>query len=87
MPAEDLATIEAELAAFDPELIERARLIVGSKLDAARDERRRQLQRRGGRRGLAYFEVSAVSGEGLDELVEGAPARPGDSTRPGATRG
>jgi len=79
-PAEDLATIEAELAAFDPELMERARLVVGSKLDAARDERRRRLQGAAAERGLAYYEVSAVSGEGLEELV-GAVARRLDEAR------
>ncbi len=39
--AGDLATVERELTAFNPELMERPRLIVGSKLDAALPERRR----------------------------------------------
>jgi GTP-binding protein len=73
--ADDLAAIEQELAAFDPELLERSRLIVGSKLDAARDERRRQLREAAAARGLAYREVSAVTGEGLDDLVHDVAAR------------
>ena len=46
--AADLATVERELAAFNPELMERPRLIVGSKLDAAVPERREELRRRRG---------------------------------------
>jgi GTP-binding protein len=66
---DDLETVERELAAYDPELAERSRLVVGSKLDAARDERRRELAAAAGERGLAYLEISAVSGEGLPALL------------------
>ena len=65
----DLETIEAELAAFDPRLMERPRLLVGSKRDAAREERREELSAAARERGLPYFEISAVAGEGLPELV------------------
>ncbi len=65
----DLATVEEELAAFDPELLARERFVVGSKLDAAREERRRDLEAAARRRGLPYLEVSAVAGEGLPKLV------------------
>ncbi len=65
----DLETIEAELAAFDPRLMDRPRLLVGSKLDAAREERREELRAAARERGLPYFEISAVAGEGLPELV------------------
>lgn len=67
--AEDLATVERELEAFDPGLLQRPRFAVGSKLDAARDERRRALREAAEARGLPYFEVSAVTGRGLAELV------------------
>lgn len=66
---DDLATVERELEAFDPALLERPRLTVGSKLDAGRDERRRALRKAAEARGLPYFEVSAVTGQGLPELV------------------
>ena len=64
----DLETVEAELEAFDPELLERQRLIVGSKLDAADPERQRELQAAAAARAVPYFEISAASHHGLDEL-------------------
>ncbi len=66
---EDLEVVERELAAFNPELLERARIVVGSKLDAVRDERREELAQVVAERGLAYREVSAATHAGLDELV------------------
>jgi GTP-binding protein len=67
--AEDFATVERELAAFNPELLARPRLVVGSKLDAALPERRRELARVAAARGLPYLELSAVTGEGVPRLV------------------
>jgi GTP-binding protein len=72
---EELATVERELAAFDPELLERPRIVVGSKLDAARPERREELRAAAADRGLAHHEVSGVSGQGLPELVAAVGAR------------
>jgi len=68
--AEDLATVEDELDAFDRDLQRRSRVIVGSKLDAARDERCGQLREAARLRGVQYLEVSSVTGEGLEALVE-----------------
>ena len=67
--AADLATVERELAAFNPELMARPRLIVGSKLDAAVTERREELRRAAGKRDLPYMEISAVTGEGVPRLI------------------
>ncbi|HEX6201458.1 MAG TPA: GTPase, partial [Thermoanaerobaculia bacterium] len=67
--ADDLATVEHELAAFDPELLERQRLLVGSKADAARPERRRELRAAAAERRLPYLEISSATGAGLDDLV------------------
>ncbi|KAB2966164.1 MAG: GTPase ObgE [Thermoanaerobaculia bacterium] len=67
--AEDLATVERELAAFNPELLGRPRVVVGSKLDAAREERRAELARAAAERGLPCFEISAASGAGIDALL------------------
>jgi GTP-binding protein len=64
----DLETVEAELEAFDPGLLERQRLIVGSKLDSADEERRRELRRAAEERGVGYFEISAATHDGLEEL-------------------
>jgi GTP-binding protein len=67
--AEDLATVEHELAGFNPELLERPRLIVGSKLDAALPERREELRRAAAERGLPYREISSATNEGISGLV------------------
>ncbi|HKI87130.1 MAG TPA: GTPase ObgE, partial [Thermoanaerobaculia bacterium] len=61
---EDLATVERELAAFDPELLKRSRLIVGSKLDVADPERQRSLAAAAAARGLEYLEISSVRQQG-----------------------
>jgi GTP-binding protein len=65
---EDLLTIEDELRAFDPTLLTRQRLVVGSKVDAAVEERGDELRAAAVERGLAYLEVSAVTQLGLREL-------------------
>ncbi len=65
----DLTTIERELEAFNPELLRRSRLIVGSKLDAAVPERRQELRAAAAERGLPCFEISSVTRGGLKDLV------------------
>jgi GTP-binding protein len=67
--ADDLRTVERELKAWNPELLERPRLLVGSKKDAVRPERRESLRRAAARRKLPYFEISAVTGDGVPALV------------------
>ncbi len=70
--ADELGAVEAELESFNPRLLERQRLVVGSKLDAARDRRRRDLEGAAAKRRLVYLEVSAATHLGLgafkDEL-------------------
>ena len=66
---EDLATVEHELAEFNPELLERPRLIVGSKLDAALPERQEELRRAAAERGLPYREISSATNEGISGLI------------------
>lgn len=65
----DLATIEKELAAFDARLMQRKRLIVGTKLDSADDQRRQQLKEASHRRGLLCREISSATGEGVKQLI------------------
>jgi GTPase len=67
--AEDLATVERELRAFNAELLERPRLIVGSKMDSALPERREELRAAAGERGLPYLEISSATNEGIRALV------------------
>jgi GTPase len=66
---EDLTTVEHELAEFNPELLERPRLIVGSKLDAALPERREELRRAAAERSLPYREISSATHEGIPGLI------------------
>ena len=65
----DLETVENELRAFDARLLERDRVLVGSKLDAGRAERSEELRGAAKERGLAYFEISSATGAGLESLV------------------
>ena len=67
--AEEFGAIEKELAAFGHGLLERRRHVIGSKLDAADEERRRDLRQAAVARDLRYFEVSSVDRRGVDELV------------------
>jgi GTP-binding protein len=65
----DLAVVERELGAFDPGLLRRPRLIVGSKLDAALPERLDELPRAAAARGLDWLALSSATRQGLDRLV------------------
>jgi GTP-binding protein len=87
-PARSLAVVEEELAAFDPGLLRRPRLVCGSKLDAAVSGQRERLRAAATERGLPYHEISAATGAGIPELRHalrtllrepaGAPARQGE---------
>ena len=94
---ESLDTIDAELGAFNEELLRRPRILCGSKLDVADEERRRALREAAAGRGLPVFELSAVAGAGLTPLARnlrrllddpdaGAALAPGgaDTTEPAA---
>jgi|CXWL01.1.fsa_nt_gi GTP-binding protein len=67
--AVELATVEAELRAFDADLLKRPRVIVGSKLDAARPERQQTLSAAAAERGQPYLELSAATGAGVPAAV------------------
>ena len=67
--AADLETVERELREFNPRLLDRTRLIVGSKRDAARPERQEELRRAAAERGLTASEISAATGDGVPQLV------------------
>ena len=61
-PAEQEATLLAELGAYRPELLERPRLVVGTKADAVQADELKRL-------GWDGPVVSAVTGSGVRELV------------------
>jgi GTP-binding protein len=66
---DEIAVVERELAAFNPDLMRRCRFLVGSKLDAALPERRDELRRAADRRELRWFEISSVAGDGVSRLL------------------
>ncbi len=70
--AADLETVESEIEAFDRSLLGRPRIVVGSKLDAARDERCRRLRAAAAARRLPYREISSQSGDGVAGLMAAA---------------
>ncbi|HJW14104.1 MAG TPA: GTPase ObgE [Thermoanaerobaculia bacterium] len=66
----DIAVLEQELAAFSQDVASRPRALVASKCDAVSDPARLEsIRRAADRRGLPYFEISAVTGAGLSGLV------------------
>jgi GTP-binding protein len=67
-PILDFKTITAELASFDPALAEKPTLLVATKLDAANPGKLKKLKAMAKRRKLPYYEVSAVTGEGIEPL-------------------
>ncbi len=69
-PVEDYDTINAELAAYASELAERPQIVVANKVDMPDTEDAVQaLRERAEADGRPFFAVSAVTGEGLDQLV------------------
>ncbi|PKQ15947.1 MAG: GTPase CgtA [Actinobacteria bacterium HGW-Actinobacteria-7] len=67
---EDYDIINRELALHTDELAERPRIVLGNKVDAeGAAERSALLRERVAQDGVPYFEVSAVTGEGLDSLM------------------
>lgn len=87
-PLEDLETLRTELAAYDPSLVERARLVALNKVDLPDGRRRAEaLRDLLAGRGYLVLLTSGITGEGMHafaaklwELVQGARAR--TSNRP-----
>ena len=67
-PVEDFKVISAELRAFGHGLGEKPVLVVAAKLDAANPDKLKKLQAMARRRKLAFFALSAVTGQGVDAL-------------------
>jgi GTP-binding protein len=63
-PAADLETLRAELAAFDPALLDRRSLVVGTKTDLMTDVDPQAVL------GAGAIGVSALTGEGVERLRE-----------------
>jgi GTP-binding protein len=68
-PAHDFETVMAELASFSEDLAAKPMIVVATKMDAAQDPARvESLRQVAAERGLAFFAISSVTGQGLDEL-------------------
>ena len=77
-PVEDFNVINKELASFTPKageesgqahpLADKPMIVVATKIDAANPEKLKKLKTYAKRRKLEFHAVSAVTGEGIDEL-------------------
>jgi GTP-binding protein len=75
-PLEDYDIINAELALHAEDLAERPRVVVGNKADVAgTEEASARVRARAEADGAPYFEVSAVTGAGLDSMVRAVAER------------
>lgn len=69
-PEDHYQVIERELAAYDPELAARPRMVVATKIDALDEpERVDRLQRRAAEDARQFFAISSVTGKGIPELL------------------
>ena len=70
-PVRDLEIVKGELHAFSGELAGKPQVVAGGKIDAVSDRARIEaLRARCASEGVPFFAVSAVSGEGIRELLE-----------------
>jgi GTPase len=67
-PIQDFDVIMGELRSFGAELERKPMILVASKLDAANPEKLKKLKAHARKLKLAFFAVSAVTGNGIDEL-------------------
>ncbi|MBL8177459.1 MAG: GTPase ObgE [Bryobacterales bacterium] len=69
-PVEDFKVILKELGSFSETLLDKPMLVVATKMDVAQDATRVQkLKRAVARRKMPFFKISAVTGEGLEDLL------------------
>jgi len=72
-PVEDLDTIRKELELYNPELLTKPHLVAANKIDAVDDPKRiTALEKRAKKLKLQFFQISAVAGTGVKELIETA---------------
>jgi len=68
-PVHDFETVMEELASFSDALARKPMIVVATKLDVAQDrDRVDALRSLAAERGLAYFEISGVTGLGIEAL-------------------
>ncbi len=70
-PVDDFHAIHAELAQYDSALCQRPEIVVANKVDIVDDvERLRALQQFCREQQMQFFSISAVTGQGISELVQ-----------------
>ena len=68
-PVHDFEVILSELASFSDDLAAKPMIVVATKMDAAQDPKRvAALQRLAKKRGMPFFKISSVTGDGIKEL-------------------
>lgn len=68
-PVHDFEIVMEELANFSEDLVGKPMIVVATKMDVAQDpERVESLRNLAADRGLAYFEISSATGQGIDAL-------------------
>lgn len=68
-PVHDFHVILEELASFDPGLVEKPMIVAASKIDVAQDPHRiENVRALAAEKGLPFFEISSVTGQGVDAL-------------------
>jgi GTP-binding protein len=74
-PVEDFKVINNELASFGNGLAEKPMIVVATKMDAANPDKIKKLSTYVKRRKLEFHAISAVTGQGIDELKWALAAR------------
>ncbi len=87
-PVEDFKVINRELASFGNGLDEKPMIVVATKIDAANPDKLKKLSASIKRRKLEFHAISAVTGQGIDELkwALATRLRPVESQTPAETR-
>src|ERR1700693_3422187 len=68
-PVEDFGVVMEELASFREDMIRKPMLVVASKIDVAQDPGRiARLKALAGEKGLPFYEISSVTGQGIEAL-------------------
>ncbi len=67
-PVEDFKVITAELDSFDPAIAQKPTIVVAAKIDVANPDKLKKLRTYAKRRKLGFYEISAVTGEGIEPL-------------------
>ena len=68
-PVEDFRIVMEELEGFSPDLIRKPMVVVASKVDVAQDKARiDSLKTLAAEKGLPFYEISSVTGQGIEDL-------------------